>query len=192
MADLASTDLTYTQLSKSIGESGYRQFQFSIAFGNSTLTYPSGGIPLTSGKLGCPNQIRTLSIYGASSGDGITYKYDVTNNKIRLYRIAPAGTVAAPTFTGNAIQPTFTVKTGTIGSNMTTGLTADAATASFVGGTGITADRSLTTNNPVGTVTATGTNSAPAFTGTAANLTEFVASTTAPAATTLYISVTGW
>jgi hypothetical protein len=61
----------------------------------------------------------------------------------------PAGTVA---------KPSFTVKNGTILANGTMGLDADAASANVVGGTGITADRTLTTSSPVGT---------PAFTGTA-------------------------
>ena len=66
-------------------ESGHKVINLTIAFGNASLTYPSGGIPLTSAKLGCPNNIVDLVIDGPSSGDGLVYKYDKANNKIRIY-----------------------------------------------------------------------------------------------------------
>ncbi len=173
MADIASSDVTYTQTSKSIGESGYRTFNFTLAFGNSTLTYPSGGVPLVAGNLGCPNQIRSFVISDPGSANGNVYKYDITNNKIRIYRGAgftPAGTVAAPTFTGSPLGThTHTIPSGTDGAGGTSGATSGGTPA--------------------------GTNSAPVFTGTAVvagALIEFVAATTAPAATTLYVTVTGW
>lgn len=46
--------------------------------------------------------------------------------------------------------PLFTVANGTIGASMTLGLDVDTASAEVVGGTGITADRQLLTNGPVG------------------------------------------
>lgn len=79
-----------------------------------------------------------------------------------------AGGVAA---TGTISKPTFTVKTGTALANGTINLDADAATANVVGGTGITADRTLTTTSPVGTPTFTGSATA------AADFAEVAAST---------------
>ena len=80
MADIASTDVTYTQVGKARKEeSGHKVINLTIAFGNASLTYPSGGIPLTSAKLGCPNNIVDLVIDGPSSGDGLVYKYDKAN-----------------------------------------------------------------------------------------------------------------
>ncbi len=129
---------------------------------------------------------------------GYVYQYDLANKKVKVFSIAgftPAGTVAAPVFTGTAVKPEFTVKNGTIGSNMTMGLTADAASASVVGGTGITTDRTLTTSSPVGTVTPTGVNSAPAFTGTAvaaAALSELAATTYPSGVTSDVITLMAW
>jgi hypothetical protein len=62
---------------------------------------------------------------------------------------------------GSVAAPSFTVKNGTILANGTMGLDADAASAHVVGGTGITADRTLTATTPVGV---------PAFTGATAEL----------------------
>lgn len=202
MADLAAGDVTYTLIKRSVGDSG-KMFTFSIAFGNSTLTYPSGGVPLTAGSLGCPNTITRLNLFGPSSGDGLIYKYDTVNNKIRIYQgkaFTPAGAVAAPTFTGDALA-THTHDSLYIG-----GITATEAVAIQGGdtlGKNAATNRTIVGANSAtkgGVVAVTGgtpsgTNSAPAFTGTAvvaAALSEFVAATTAPAATTIYLEVMGW
>ena len=202
MSALTAASVAYTPSGRSyaagIEDNGTRMKKLKIVFGDATSTYPSGGIPLSNLKnWGFPYEVSEVILTDASNGDGYVYKWDSVNNKLRIYQspaVTATGTVAAPTFTGNAIQPTFTVSNGTIGSNMTVGLTANAVTASFVGGTGITSSLSLTTNNPVGTVTATGTNSAPAFTGTAVAATALaeVATSFAPASNvTLYAYVRG-
>lgn len=97
---------------------------------------------------------------------------------ILLRFMGPSFAAGAYTPLGTNSKPTFTVKNGTILANGTMGLDADSASANVVGGTGITADRTLTTSSPVGT---------PTFTGTAASLTgtvSFVA--TAPTAGTIF------
>lgn len=86
MANIAASDVVYVELSKSIGESGYKQRQMTVQFGDGVLTYPAGGIPLDAGKLGCPNQIRSLELFSPASANGFVYKYDLTNNKIRIYQ----------------------------------------------------------------------------------------------------------
>lgn len=133
MADIASSDVTYTLVKKTIGESGYSNFVFTLAFGNGALTYPSGGVPLLASSLGCPRQILSLNIYSPNSGNGYEYKYDAANNKIRIYQ-APA-------------HP-FTVTKGAILASSELGLSADAATATVNNNT-IAATRTLTTNTPV-------------------------------------------
>lgn len=97
---------------------------------------------------------------------------------VLLRFMGPSFVAGAYTPLGTNSKPTFTVKTGTILANGTIGLDADSAAANVVGGTGITADRTLTTTSPVGT---------PTFSGTAASLTgtvSFVA--TAPTAGTIF------
>jgi hypothetical protein len=96
--------------------------------------------------------LHTIKSFQADPKDGYVFEYNYSTNKLLAYRSANAA--------GTISKPTFTVKNGTIGVNMTVGLTADATTADVVGGTGITTDRALTTTSPVGTPTFTGSGAA--------------------------------
>ena len=98
MADVAAADLTYTKQEgrdELTGSSKYRAV-YSIAFGDGTDTYPSGGIPLTKGKLGMPNAIESLTLVEDAAGDGYIYKYDDSAETIRIYEADFSGTAAAP------------------------------------------------------------------------------------------------
>lgn len=167
MADIASTDLTYALVKQRKEDSGNKVINLTVAFGNATLTYPSGGIPLDKNKLGTPNQILSLIIDGPASADGIIYKYDKANNKIRMYVSAThnhdlliKGGQAATTT--NELGHYATDILGKEAATDATILAADAATKGGV------------------------LNSAVAA------LTEVTATSYAPAATTLYVQVTGW
>src|SRR5512137_877866 len=90
MADIAAgnvtTTLTFQQL---FGRK--KQVIASLAFGNSTLTYPSGGVPITGlGYLGFLTSVDFAHINGPAS-DGYIYKWDNTNRKIRIYRGSMGG-----------------------------------------------------------------------------------------------------
>lgn len=96
MADIAAADVTYTLqegTQKSCPSDPSYQAVFKLAFGDGALTYPSGGIPLTKAKLGCPNHLLEFEIMDASDGSGYVFKYDRENAKIRIYQ-APAQTHA--------------------------------------------------------------------------------------------------
>lgn len=130
--------------------------------------YPTGGYAVTPGtniSLRSVYAVIPMGITATTRTTTFVPVYNTTTAKIQMFwsgAAAVAGTIS---------QPSFTVQAGTIGSNMTIGLTADAASANLVGGTGITANRTLTTTSPVGTPTFTGTAT------TAAGLVEVTAST---------------
>jgi len=93
MADIAAADVTYTE--QGTGRSNAharREGVFKIAFGNGSLTYPTGGIPLTKAKLGCPTDLEEFTIMDAQDADGRMFKYDRENGKIRIYN--PGGSHA--------------------------------------------------------------------------------------------------
>lgn len=170
MADIAAGDLTYALVKQRKEDSSNKVINLTVAFGNSTLTYPSGGIPLTSAKLGTPNEIVSLIVDGPASADGIIYKYDKANNKIRMYR-APAQTHSHD----------LRITKGAITSGTEIGLSADAASAT------------LNNNTIAATLTlAKATNGIQSEVLAQASLTEVASGSYAPAATTLYIEVTGW
>lgn len=166
MADIAAGDVTYVVTKQRKEESGNKINSVAITFGDSSLTYPANGIPLTKAKMGCPNAITAAVLEASNSGDGIIYKYDKTNNKIRMYRSAShahdflvkGGTAAAGTDALN-------IKTVIIGKEAATDATSLGADSATKGGVIALA---------------------------AGNLIELVSGTTAVVAATLYMEVTGW
>lgn len=97
MADIAASDVTYTKATGKDEVTGGSKYKavFTVAFGNGTLTYPTGGVALTKGHLGCPTQIDSLSFSEMAADDGYLYKYDESAGKIRIYRGNYGGTAAA-------------------------------------------------------------------------------------------------
>ena len=90
MAQIGTADVTYAVIEGTqIANSCDPRFSaiFNVTFGNGTLTYTSGGIPLTKAKLGCPATIQELYILDPSSGDGYAYKYNRTANTIQVYQM---------------------------------------------------------------------------------------------------------
>lgn len=87
MADIAASDVTYVITDQQKADSSYMKTVLTVAFGDGVLTYPAGGIPLTAGKMGCPNTITVGSITSPASANGFVYKYDQANNKIRIYQV---------------------------------------------------------------------------------------------------------
>lgn len=86
MADIAAADVTYALVKQRKEDSSNKVVNLTVTFGNGALTYPSGGIPLTAAKMGCPNQILSVMLNSPASSNGFVYKYDLTNNKIRIYQ----------------------------------------------------------------------------------------------------------
>lgn len=86
MAAIASSNVTYSVVKSKIGEGGYKEQILSIAFGNGALTYPAGGIPLLKGKMGLPTDVQEFGLIDPASANGFVYKYDKTNNKLRIYQ----------------------------------------------------------------------------------------------------------
>jgi hypothetical protein len=173
MADLASTDVTLTKIVKHrVGLLKQRIHQ--VAFGNGALTYPSGGVPLPALSYFELDHVDFFDLKVVTI-NGLTYKYDKTNHKIRIFQSAgftPAGTNSAPAFTGSALgahphdikliggitatEPVAVQGGDTLGKNAATDRTIAGADSATKGGVvGVSA------GTPAGTV------AAPTFTGTA-------------------------
>lgn len=94
MAQIAAADVTHTLVEGSrISSPGnpVTSALFSVAFGNGTLTYTDGGIPLTKSKLGCPANLQEFYILNDSSTDGYIYKFNHTSAKIQIYQAPSTG-----------------------------------------------------------------------------------------------------
>ena len=89
MAQITAANVTYSLVEGSqIANACDPRYSaiFNVSFGNSTLTYTSGGIPLTKAKLGCPASLRELYILDASNTDGLVYKYNRTSETIQIFQ----------------------------------------------------------------------------------------------------------
>jgi hypothetical protein len=65
----------------------------TVTFGNGVDTYPAGGIVMpAAGSFGMIRQLDYLLLVDPSSSDGFLYKYDQTNNKVRIYVEQAVGT----------------------------------------------------------------------------------------------------
>ena len=107
---------------------------------------------------------------------GYIYEYDYTNKKVLVRQSGSAANAGTVAITGTSTKPTFTVNAGTLSSTLTVGLDADSAAANFIGSTGVTTNRTLTTTSPVGTPTLTLTGTFSGTASTAAALAEIPAS----------------
>lgn len=104
MAAIGASDVTYTIQGKvNKLEDGRRRALVKIEFGDSSLTYPTNGIPLSGlSSAGFPNVVSEVMLVDAAKADGYVYKVDYVNNKLLMYRSAtltPAGTIASHTHT---------------------------------------------------------------------------------------------
>jgi hypothetical protein len=118
VADIAATDVTYTlQEGTQKASPSDPRFQgvFTLAFGNGALTIPAGGVPLTRAKLGCPSRIEEFIIMDEANANGFTYKYDASNNKIRVYQGDSDGVADGPGVEVTAAPAATSVKVKVVG-----------------------------------------------------------------------------
>lgn len=141
-------------------------------------SYPTGGYSIPASSLGW-SEI-TEVIFGGESGSTKGYHpvWDTANKKLMLFRAAgatPAGTVAAPTFTGDAMtahRHTLFLNNAEVADGATTRVNAGTNVLGANTGSDISVAGVADASGHGGIVdvtagTPTGTNSAPAFTGTA-------------------------
>ncbi len=87
MGALVAADITYTVTKTKKLEDGRRMNDVTLAFGDGVKTYPTGGVPLTLGKMGVPYDLNSMilvddgkSIYG--------WSIDRTNKKLVMKQLA--------------------------------------------------------------------------------------------------------
>lgn len=81
MADIAAGDVTYSLVNKRIGLRGRRCNRVALSFGDGALTVPANGIPITKGKLGCPNDVESMVVVDKGLS-GYFFQYDQSAEKL--------------------------------------------------------------------------------------------------------------
>lgn len=166
MSALVAGDVAYTQQNRgSVNDAGFTVKTLKLVFGDGAKTYPAGGIPLSSlSAQGFPTIVATFNFIDQSSADGFVYKYDSVNQKLRIYQMAAH---AHPLVLKNAAV-------------------ADGAT------TRVNAGTNLLGANTGSDITVAGAGANGGVQNSTAGALAEVATSFAPAATTLYASVSGY
>lgn len=139
MADLVAADVTYTMLNeRTLGDS-LASNRVRLAFGDASDTVPAGGIPLTIGNMGCPNEVQSLVVVDQGTS-GYIFRYDQSAAKLVVFHndattaaahghdfLVKGGTAAAGTDALN-------IKTVIIGKEAATDATSVAADTATKGG----------------------------------------------------------
>lgn len=163
MSALGSASITYTV--KNFNRLGNSKVlnRVQLSFGDGTLTYPTGGIPIILGQMGLVSNIESMILIDAGTA-GYTPNFNTVTSKIQLYQ---AGSHSHPLIISS--------NAGTAG---TQAVNATTALGTFISGAAVTVAAQTGTLGGVASNVA-GTDSE-------------VQSTTAPAAMTLIFDVRGW
>lgn len=107
MTALASSDIsiTLTSRDRNVYPTGSKLLTLAtIAFGDGSLTYPAGGIPMpVIGMFGFKKELQFCSIQQPSA-NGFIYKYDKTNHKLKIFTQGLVmGSTAASTYDNGAL-----------------------------------------------------------------------------------------
>lgn len=115
MTALAAADVTVscTARNRDIVPAGPKQVNLvDISFGDDTLTYPTGGVPMPAiGNFGYKKAIEFCAI--EQPANGYFYKYDRTNHKMMVYTqgVRTGSSVAADATSGALVEDSGAAET---------------------------------------------------------------------------------
>src|ERR1035437_1522390 len=134
----AITAFTYTLLKERVidASSSEKQKKIRLQCGDGSLTYPTGGIPVSQALLGLPNSLESLVISDSYAPDGYFYRYNKTSGKIMIFQPKIS--------TGSVATHTHSIPSGTDAGGGTSGTTAPA----FTGGAASAMTEILSTATP--------------------------------------------
>lgn len=141
MPALAATDVTVTIEDKQ-RVARKKRHRVKLTFGDGALTYPAGGVPMPAfGKFGMYRNLDYLILTDHNDAEGIIWKYDQDNKKLRGY--AQGVTVGAA---GAAVLDDFPISAG-VGASSARSIGLDSAAGSSTIGLGVLKEL-LTTDAP--------------------------------------------
>jgi hypothetical protein len=113
MGAFASTDITVTIAARDReiagAQAGRNMTIATVAFGNGSLTYATGGVPMPAiGTFGFRNEIKQ-GLIQQPSANGFIYKYDATNRKIKIFTqgVRTGSTGAGAAENGARVEDSF-------------------------------------------------------------------------------------
>lgn len=116
MGAFASTDITVTISARDReiagAAAGRNQTIASVIFGDGSLTYATGGVPMPAiGTFGFRNEIK-MGLIEQPPANGFIYKYDAANRKIKIFTqgVRTGSTAAGAPENGANIENSFAVE----------------------------------------------------------------------------------
>lgn len=98
MPNIVAANVTYTPVPggrRQVASAGGNRFEqlVDVSFGNNSLTYPTGGVPLTLAGLQMPTKVEVIDVVdpGANAG-GFQFSPDLTNLKLKVFIEQTIGT----------------------------------------------------------------------------------------------------
>lgn len=86
MAALVAGDVTLT-LNEETRQNHQKRNRVTLAFGDGSDTYPSGGVPLPAvGNFGMVTSLDGLIFLEPNAANGFVYKYDISAHTVRIYQ----------------------------------------------------------------------------------------------------------
>lgn len=132
MANIAVTDVTHLVLKRRKGLSGRKSNLVRLSFGDSSLTYPASGIPLSKGKMGCPNNIESMTIVDVGTS---AYQFMYDQSAEKLIVLNPSHTHDMKYIGGITATEPVAIQTGdTLGKNAATDRTIVGSSSATKGG----------------------------------------------------------
>lgn len=96
MADIAAANVAYTEVAGARRLEGFPprySNRVSLVFGNNSLKYPTGGIPLTASQLGIPTTVESLKVLDQGvNAEGYKFEWDSVHNKLLVMIEQAVGT----------------------------------------------------------------------------------------------------
>ena len=133
MASFSSANVTYTINKMARNGDSKVLNNITLTFGNGTLTYATGGVPISIGNCGCPNYIYSMDIADVGTS-GYAFNFNTATQKLQVYTASSHNhTLYVATNAGTAA--TTSANAGTLGGVFVSGGTQAIAGIAAASGT---------------------------------------------------------
>lgn len=134
MADIAVGDVTHLVLTTRTLADSRKLNRVRLSFGNSSLTYPANGIPISKGNCGCPVVIESMVIVDKGTS-GYSFMYDQSAEKIIMWQVpAHTHTHDIKVIASVTADATVGLNGATLGKNTATNAVIAGANSTTLGG----------------------------------------------------------
>jgi hypothetical protein len=89
MSAIAASNVTYSLGNPSVSNLSVKSVVATLTFGNGSLTYPTGGVPLLGASLGLPNSVQSIEMLDMGNS-GYVFSANLSGVAIRMFEMVNA------------------------------------------------------------------------------------------------------